>query len=74
MIWHTQGNRYGTSGCWGYVDRYCFSTLACNFHGGRNDMFKRYEPRTVDDPRFAHTAHAIWHELDVAAGMDVDVP
>ena len=71
LIWHTQGNPTGTSG-WCLIKRYTHGILGASYFCGADSFFRRNTPRTVDNARFAHTSYAVWHEMDVAGGVDVD--
>jgi len=65
IIWHTQGPypNTTTAGTW-YVSMMCNNYFYGNaFSTGRG----------VDHGYFKHTPNAVWHDFDVAAGIDVDV-
>jgi len=69
IIWHTQG--YRTSKTYGVS--FDHSALANNyFLGISGKPFGTIAGgKTADSDFFAHTALGLWHELDVASGVDV---
>jgi prepilin-type N-terminal cleavage/methylation domain-containing protein/prepilin-type processing-associated H-X9-DG protein len=73
IIWHTQG--YGTNGSDATTNVSEWYTLAVNSFGKDTFQYKW----NSKDPGMStrnywteHTALAIWHEFDVAGGVDVD--
>ena len=65
IAWHTQGISSGNAGVTGY---YYVSTMAGNYYYGSRFSATMY----LTHPYMAHNAIAVWHEFDVAAGIDVD--
>jgi hypothetical protein len=73
LIWHTQGNYAGTAGN-AVNKRYPYHILASAMFDITSGFLNQSQSRTIDNPRFAHTSFAVWHEIDVAGGVDVQVP
>ena len=65
IAWHTQGISSGNAGVIGY---YYVSCLAGNYFYGSRFSSTMY----LEHPYMAHNALSVWHEFDVAAGIDVD--
>jgi prepilin-type N-terminal cleavage/methylation domain-containing protein len=73
LIWHTQSSAAGTAGF--APSKYSpTNILAANCIDVNGSFFKNNNARTVEDVKFKHTSFAIWHEMDVAGGVDVDTP
>ena len=63
VIWHTQG----------YSDATPYSGSYCDLSGGQvlHQTFTS-AGGSINSQYFKHTPFAIWHEMDVSAGIDVD--
>ena len=63
IVWHTQGWQTFTTAGTFYVNMLC-----SNFYYG----YAFHAAYGIDNNRKSHSSIAVWHELDVAGGVDVD--
>ena len=66
ITWHTQGRDGYTHSGDVYVNE-----LGYSYYYGMNAFLAAYHKNDIGDGDVAHSALAVWHDLDVAGGVDV---
>jgi prepilin-type N-terminal cleavage/methylation domain-containing protein len=69
LIWHAQASRTNSTGS---LFGSGLGALSANYFYGGLASISPFSAADVDDGRFIHTGLAIWHEFDVAGGVDVE--